>query len=77
MPLLGFDYDSSSPDTDPFEPQSGGCCSWWPFFNGKLVELPITLVQDHTLFVILRRPDEQLWVEKAELSSESRNGWLL
>jgi hypothetical protein len=66
MPMLGFDYDSSSPDTDPFEPQSGGCCTWWPFSNGDLVELPITLVQDHTLFVILKRSDERLWVEKAD-----------
>jgi hypothetical protein len=65
MPLLGFDYDSSSPDTDPFEPQSGGCCSLLPYFNGDLVELPVTLPQDHTLFVILRRDDEQAWVEKA------------
>jgi hypothetical protein len=67
MPLLGFDYDSSYPDTDPFEPQGGGCCSWWPFFNGDLVELPITLPQDHTLFAILRRDDESAWVEKASL----------
>ena len=66
MPLLGFDYDSSSPDTDPFEPQGGGCCTWLPFFNGELVELPITLVQDHTLFVILGRTDETAWVEKTE-----------
>ncbi|HEU4975485.1 MAG TPA: hypothetical protein VFT50_10390 [Baekduia sp.] len=69
MPLLGFDYDSSSPDTDPFEPQAGGCCSWLPFFNGELVELPITMAQDHTLFVILRR-DERAWIEKAELLRE-------
>lgn len=66
MPLLGFDYDSSSPDTDPFEPQAGGCCTWLPFFNGELVELPITLVQDHTLFVILARCGEEAWVEKAD-----------
>jgi hypothetical protein len=65
MPRLGFDYDSSYPDTDPFEPQSGGCCSWLPYFNGDLVELPITLPQDHTLFAILRREDERAWVEKA------------
>jgi hypothetical protein len=65
MPLLGFDYDSSSPDTDPYEPQAGGCCSLFPFFNGDLVELPITLPQDHTLFVILGL-DEQMWIEKAE-----------
>ena len=66
MPLLGFDYDSSYPDTDPFEPQSGGCCSWLPFFNRDLVELPITLPQDHTLFTILGHQNERVWVDKAE-----------
>lgn len=66
MPLLGFDYDSSSPDTDPFEPKSGGCCSWLPFFNRELVELPITLTQDHTVFVILEQADDSLWREKTE-----------
>jgi peptidoglycan/xylan/chitin deacetylase (PgdA/CDA1 family) len=66
MPLLGVEYDSSSPDTDPFEPKSGGCCTWWPFFNRDLVELPITLTQDHTAFVILERRDDELWREKAE-----------
>jgi peptidoglycan/xylan/chitin deacetylase (PgdA/CDA1 family) len=65
MPLLGFDYDSSYPDTDPYEPQAGGCCSWLPFFNGELVELPITLPQDYTLFTILRVEDERPWLEKA------------
>jgi hypothetical protein len=65
MPRLGFDYDSSYPDTDPFEPDGGGCCTWLPFFNDDTVELPITLPQDHTLFAILRR-DESLWLEKAE-----------
>jgi hypothetical protein len=65
MPLLGFDYDTSSPDTDPFEPQAGGCCSWLPFFNEDLVELPLTMPQDHTLFVILGCSDEATWVQKA------------
>jgi hypothetical protein len=64
MPLLGFDYDSSYPDTDPYEPQPGGCCSWLPFFNQDLVELPITLPQDYTLFTILRVEDEQPWLSK-------------
>ena len=73
MPLLGFDYDSSYPDTDPFEPAAGGCCTWLPFFNGDLVELPITLPQDHTLFVILRR-DSRLWLEKADVLRRAA-GW--
>lgn len=76
MPLLGFDYDSSYPDTDPFEPQAGGCCSFVPFFNDELVELPITLPQDHTLFVILRDPDERRWTEKTDLLRE-RGGMAL
>jgi hypothetical protein len=66
MPQLGFDYDSSYPDTDPYEPIAGGCCSWLPFFNDDLVELPITLPQDHTVFVILDA-GEELWHDKAEL----------
>jgi hypothetical protein len=66
MPLLGFEYDSSYPDTDPFQPQSGGCCSLLPFFNQGTVELPITLPQDHTMFVLLDKPDAGLWFEKAE-----------
>jgi hypothetical protein len=65
MPELGFDYDTSSPDTDPYEPMSGGCCSWLPFFNEGMVELPITLAQDHTVFTILQR-DEALWLDKTE-----------
>ncbi len=66
MAALPFDYDSSYPDTDPFEPQGGGCCSWLPLMNGQVVELPITLAQDHTLFVILRRRDAKVWLDKAE-----------
>lgn len=65
MRLLNFDYDSSCPDTDPFEPQHGGCCTWLPFFNGELVVLPLTLIHDHTAFVILGSQDESCWVEKA------------
>jgi hypothetical protein len=66
MPLLAFDYDSSYPDTDPFEPYAGGCCSWLPYFNDRLIELPITLPQDHTLFTILGHTDESLWLEKID-----------
>jgi hypothetical protein len=64
MPLLGFDYDSSYSDTAPFEPQPGGCCSVLPFMIDDLVELPITLPQDHTLFELLGHRDGTVWVEK-------------
>jgi peptidoglycan/xylan/chitin deacetylase (PgdA/CDA1 family) len=65
MPELGARYDSSFPDTDPFEPQPGGCCSILPYFLGEMVELPITLPQDHTVFEILREPDDRIWHAKA------------
>ena len=66
IPELGCLYDSSFPDTDPFEPQPGGCCSIFPFFFGEVVELPITLTQDHTLFEVLRERTIRLWLEKSE-----------
>lgn len=67
IPMLAAEYDSSYPDTDPFEPQAGGCCSILPFFlkNG-MVELPITMPQDHTLFEILRVKSIDLWKQKAD-----------
>jgi hypothetical protein len=65
MPRLGFDHDSSYTDTDPYEPQPGGCCCYLPFFIDGLVELPITLPQDHTLFSILGHQDSSLWLDKA------------
>ena len=67
---LGFDYDSSYSDTDPYEPQPGGCCSYLPYFNESMVELPITLPQDHTMFSILQSPDADVWLRKAQLLRE-------
>jgi hypothetical protein len=61
---LPLDYDSSIPNSDPFEPQPGGCCSPWPFFIGDLVELPYTLPQDHTLLTLLRHDGPELWLEQ-------------
>ena len=66
MEELACVYDSSFPDTDPFEPLAGGCCSIYPFMFGDLVELPITLIQDHTLMEILRHRTIDLWRRKSE-----------
>jgi peptidoglycan/xylan/chitin deacetylase (PgdA/CDA1 family) len=76
MPLLGFDYDSSYTDTAPFEPQAGGCCTWLPYMIKDLVELPITLTQDHTLFELLGHRDGTVWIEKARFLRE-RGGMAL
>jgi peptidoglycan/xylan/chitin deacetylase (PgdA/CDA1 family) len=72
MPELGCLYDSSFPDTDPFEPQPGGCCSILPYFLEDLVELPITLVQDHTLWEILRADSIEHWTRKSDWIIEHR-----
>jgi hypothetical protein len=76
MSRLGFAYDTSFPDSDPYEPQPGGCCSWWPYFNDAMVELPITTPQDHTLFTILRRDGEATWLDKSRALRE-RSGMAL
>ncbi len=75
MTALEFEYDSSFPDTDPYEPQAGGCCSIWPYFLGDVVELPLTMPQDHTLFEILRHTDIRTWEEKARWVAD--NGGLV
>jgi hypothetical protein len=74
--MLPFDYDSSYFDTSPFEPQPGGCCTWLPYMIGDVVELPITLPQDHTVFEILRGTDARLWLDKARMVRE-RGGMAL
>lgn len=66
MHELPVEYDSSFPDSDPFEPQPGGCCSIMPFRFGDVVELPLTLMQDHTMFRILGEPGIDRWVEKSD-----------
>lgn len=66
MPLLGFDYDSSYTDSAPHEPRPGGCCTYFPFFIDDLVELPITLPQDHTLFDVLGMTDGSVWRSKVD-----------
>jgi len=37
-----------------------------PFRLGDVIELPITLVQDHTMWEILREPGIDRWVDKSE-----------
>ena len=63
---IPFLYDSSFPDWDPLEPIPGGCMSIYPFMLGNVVELPITLMQDHHLFIYLGRKDNEPWKRKFE-----------
>lgn len=63
--LLDFEYDMSVPSVAHLDPQRGGCCTIMPYFVGGLVELPVTVSQDHTLFNILNDFSLDLWQQQA------------
>ena len=69
---LDIQYDSSTFDTDPFEPQPDGVGTIFPFWvpsgNGTdgYVEIPYTLPQDFTLFVLLRQKNIDTWKRKLD-----------
>ena len=54
-------YDMSVPNAAHLEPQRGGCCTLMPYFVGNILELPLTTVQDYTLFHILNDYSTTLW----------------
>jgi len=88
---LNVQYDASTFDTDPFEPQPDGVGTVFPFWvprNGSgqsavspsatsplsgggasqpgYVELPYTLVQDSTLFLLLGEKQPDIWLQKVD-----------
>jgi peptidoglycan/xylan/chitin deacetylase (PgdA/CDA1 family) len=97
---LNIEYDASTFDTDPFEPQPDGVGTIFPFwvsrndlpptsnlqpqtaklehppptsnlepptaFRAGFVELPYTLPQDHTLFVLMKERNINIWKEKLD-----------
>jgi len=94
---LDIEYDASTFDTDPFEPQPQGTGTIFPFWipvlppsarsrapfspsataeesialrRGGYFELPYTLPQDSTLFLLLREPSPKIWLKKTEWIAE-------
>lgn len=73
---LDIEYDASTFDTDPFEPQPDGVRTIFPFrVNGNstrpgYVEMPYTLPQDFTLFVLMREKDIDVWKRKLDWIAE-------
>jgi glycosyltransferase involved in cell wall biosynthesis len=68
---LDIQYDASTFDTDPFEPQPDGAGTIFPFWkqgvNGRgFVELPYTLPQDSTLFLLLDETTPEIWQRKLD-----------
>ncbi|MCF7675973.1 MAG: hypothetical protein K9N23_22225 [Akkermansiaceae bacterium] len=78
---LDIEYECSTFDTDPFEPQPNGAHTIFPYWipgpaghaergtREGYVELPYTLPQDSTMFLLLREPDAEIWRRKT--------GWLV
>jgi glycosyltransferase involved in cell wall biosynthesis len=72
---LNIRYDASTFDTDPFEPQPEGRHTIFPFWMARpgaknadagYVELPYTLPQDSTLFLLLRERTIEIWKRKLD-----------
>jgi len=69
---LKVEYDASTFDTDPFEPQPDGAGTIFPFWvpgkSGRkgYVELPYTLSQDFLLFILMREKNIDIWKQKLD-----------
>lgn len=67
FPDFEFSYDMTVPNAAPLDPQRGGCCTVMPYFIGNVLELPLTTVQDYTLFHVLNERSIDLW--KAQMNT--------
>lgn len=69
---LDITYDASTFDTDPFEPQPDGVGTIFPFWvsgnddQSGYIELPYTLPQDFTLYVLMGERDINIWKRKLD-----------
>ena len=76
MSRLNIEYSISTFDTDPFEPQPDGVRTIFPFIveteskSQFFVELPYTLPQDFTLFVLLQEDSNRIWKDKLDWIAE-------
>ena len=64
---LEFSFDMSMPNVARLDPQRGGCCTVMPYFIGNILELPVTTVQDYTLFQVLNLHSIDLWKTQLEM----------
>src|SRR6185437_6944183 len=82
---LNIEYDASTFDTDPFEPQPDHRNTIFPFWipgpggakgpaenaaKSGYVELPYTLPQDSTMFLLFREKTPEIWLRKLDWVAE-------
>jgi hypothetical protein len=65
--FLDFSYDMSVPNVAHLDPQHGGCCTVMPYFVGDIVELPVTTIQDYSLFHILNDYSIDVWKRQIDI----------
>jgi hypothetical protein len=70
---LKFSFDMSMPNVAHLDPQRGGCCTVMPYFIGDMLELPVTTIQDYSLFYLLNERSTELWKMQTERILE-KNG---
>ncbi len=69
---LDVEYDCSTFDTDPFEPQPDGVKTIFPFMvnrvnkPGGYVEIPYTIPQDFTVFILMQCSGIDIWINKLD-----------
>ncbi len=69
---LNIEYDASTFDTDPFEPQPDGMGTIFPLWVSSnslqqgYVELPYTLPQDFLLFILMKEKNIDIWKKKLD-----------
>lgn len=70
---LDIDFSISTYDVDPFEPQAGGLSRIFPLWvqpptcgGHGFVEMPYTLPQDFTLFILLGEQSNAIWRRKLD-----------
>lgn len=64
---LDFTFDMSMPNVAHLDPQRGGCCTVMPYLIDEMLELPLTTVQDYTLFHVLNERTTELWKAQTEM----------
>lgn len=64
---LKFAYDMSVPNVAHLDPQRGGCCTVMPYFIGDILEIPVTTIQDYTLFNILGDYSTNIWKQQTAI----------
>jgi len=64
---LDFSYDMSIPNVAHLDPQHGGCCTVMPYFLNGILEIPVTVIQDYSLFYILNDYSIDLWRKQSSI----------